>query len=40
MKNKMQIKGVSLYKVKSDGKVQEYKLNATQTKVEPFECGN
>lgn len=40
MKNKMQVKGISLYKVKSDGKVYEYKLNTAQTKAEPFECGN
>jgi hypothetical protein len=40
MKNKMQVKGISLYKVKSDGKVYEYKLNTDQTKAEPFECGN
>lgn len=40
VKNEMQVKGISLYKVKSDGKVYEYKLNTAQTKAEPFECGN
>ena len=40
LKDKMQVKGISLYKVQSDGKVYEYKLNTAQTKAEPFECGN
>lgn len=40
MKNEMQVKGVSLYEVKSNGKVYEYKLNTAQTKAESFECGN
>ncbi|WP_143885287.1 hypothetical protein [Chryseobacterium binzhouense] len=40
MKNKMLIQGVSLYKVKPNGKVSEYKLNTTQTNAEPIECGN
>lgn len=39
MKNEMQVKGISLYKVKSDGKVFEQKLNTGQTKAESFECG-
>ncbi len=40
MKNKMLIQGVSLYKVKPNGKVFEYKLNAAQNDAEPIECGN
>lgn len=40
MKNEMQVLGISLYKVKSDGKVFEQKLNTAQTDVQSIECGN
>ena len=40
MKNKMQITGISLFNVKSNGKVFEMKLNASGTKAESIECGN
>ncbi len=40
MKNQMQVTGISLYNVKSNGKVFEIKLNADETKTESTECGN
>lgn len=40
MKNEMQIQGISLYQVKSNGKVFEHKLNAAQINAESTECGN
>jgi len=39
MRDKMQVTGVSLYKVRSNGKVFEIKLNVAGTKAESAECG-